>query len=375
MKVLKIPISCLLMVVLVLSGVSVAQTITQVDTIYTRDPAAPDDEEGLLSVHFIDVGGGDAILIDTPSDKKILIDGGWTYTDRGRARPEYEAYLEQYLGDDVVDLIIVSHPDYDHFAGLTDVLRDNVVRQLWYTGYDSQQLSSSWRTFLTRVNAEAGLLFVSPIDDYLGLGSVIRFDDSETYVHSDDVVLTIINARQWVHTRAYDRGRTLRENQRRNSSSLVVRLDYGDTSFLFAGDTNGRPNGSQDVNACDDQELFMVRNNANPNNPLDGLLDCTVLEVPHHGSDGSSSLRFLEAVAPEWAVISAGVYHEHPDATVLDRLRRQEVGLDNAHILPTDAGEADGVPSTEADLGDDCYQFLVDPIGIVGIETWNVQLD
>ncbi|MCP4263689.1 MAG: MBL fold metallo-hydrolase [Planctomycetes bacterium] len=306
MKTHKFLISCLLMVVLYLIGMSVAQTITQVNTIYTRpDTTGIVNEQDLLSVHFIDVGGGDAILIDTPSDKKILIDGGWAYVDRGRARLEYEAYLEQYLGDDVVDLIIISHPDYDHFAGLSNVLRDNVVRQLWYSGYDSQQLSSSWRTFLNRVDTEDEVLFVSPIEDYFGLGSTIRFDDSETYDQSDDIVLTIINVRQWVHTTAYGSSRILRESQRRNSSSLVVRLDYGDTSFFFAGDTNGRSNGSQNVNACDDQELFMVRNNGNPNNPLHGLLDCTVLKVPHHGSDGSSSLRFLEAVAPEWAVISA----------------------------------------------------------------------
>jgi len=375
MKARRFLTTCVLMVVLCLSGVSIAQTITRVNTIYTRPGTGTIDEQVLLKVHFIDVGGGDAVLIDTPSEKKILIDGGWNYLDRGRAREEYEAYLELYLGDDVVDLIIISHPDYDHFAGLANVLDTQIVRQVWYTGYDSPQLSSSWRNFLNTLDDEDGLLFVSPIEDYLGLGSVIRFDDSETYTESDDVVLTVVNARQWLPARSYASNRALRESQRRNSSSLVVRLDYGSTSFLFAGDTNGRENGSQNVNECDDQEQFMVRNNNNPNNPLHGMINCTVLKVPHHGSDASSSLPFLEAITPVWAVISAGVYHDHPDTTVLDRLRHQNIGLDDAHILRTDDGEDNDATSTEANLGDDCYKFLVYPTGIVRIEKWNVRVD
>jgi beta-lactamase superfamily II metal-dependent hydrolase len=346
-----------------------------VETIYPLGDTNTINERDLLKVHFIDVGGGDAILIDTPSEKKILIDGGWNYTERGRASDEYEAYLEEYLGNDEVDLVIISHPDYDHFAGLMDVLDTHRVGQVWYTGYESNRLSNSWRTFLNSLETSDELLFISPIEDYLGLGSAIRFDDSDTYEASDDVVITLINAKQWLPTRAYGSDRSLQESQRRNSSSLVVRLDYGETSFLFTGDTNGRQNGTQDVNECDDQELFMVRNNDNPDNPLHGMLDCTVLKVPHHGSDGSSSLRFLRAITPTWAVISAGIPHDHPDATVLDRLRHESVGLDDEHILRTDDGEDNDNTATEANLGDDCYKFIVDPNRIVRIEKWNVEVD
>lgn len=369
---MKRAICLLLLLVMGLAG-PVFGAVKFEDTVYARSTPAAEDEP-VLTVHFIDVGGGDAILIDTPSHKKILIDGGWTWGDRGIVPEEYAEYLEEFLGDDVVDLIIVSHPDCDHFLGLTDVLDRYVVRQIWYTGYDSEELSTSWRNFMDKAGEEEGLLFVSPICNYFGLGSEIRFDDSETYTCADDVVLTLINATQWLSDEAYgDTHRKLKEDQRRNSSSLVVRLDYGPTSFLFTGDTNGRNKKSSVVNECDDQELFMVRNNENPQNPLYGRLACTVLKVPHHGSNGSSSLRFLKSAGPDWAVISAGVHHGHPTDGALERLKHPDVGLDDAHILRTDEGEDNDHEASHGNIGDDCYRFVVDLSGIAKIEKWNVK--
>ncbi len=363
--------------VLCLSGFSLADSITRTNTIFSRPDANSIDPQNLLTVHFIDVGGGDAILIDTPSDKKILIDGGWTYADRGLAKKEYSAYIERFLGDNVIDLAIISHPDYDHFAGLLDILDTHTIRQIWYTGYDSDNLSNSnsWNTLVGKIKAKEDLLYISPIGSFLGLGSIVRFDDSETDTSSDDVVLTIINSKRWLSSNAYGSGRHLSESKRRNSSSLVVRLDYGNTSFLFTGDTNGRNKDSMNQNDCDDQELFMVTNNNTPNSPLYNKLDCTVLKVPHHGSNGSSSLAFLKAAKPKWAVISAGVYHDHPDPNTINRLKDTEVGLDDMHILRTDDGEDNNIPASEANLGDDCLQFLVDPNGIVKIENWKVYVN
>lgn len=136
-----------------LSGISFADTVTRENTIYSRDNAVSADEDALLTVHFIDVGGGDAIMINTPSDKKILIDGGWNWRDRGKAKKEYLAYLDRFLEDDIVDLIIITHPDYDHFAGLDDVLGEpRTVRQIWYNGYDSEELSNSWNNLDTKID-------------------------------------------------------------------------------------------------------------------------------------------------------------------------------------------------------------------------------
>lgn len=355
--------------------VSMADSIELTKTLFERTEGSTLDESQMLTVHFIDVGGGDAILIDTPSDKKILIDGGWTWGDRGLASPEYKYYLERFLADDVVDLAVITHPDYDHFAGLSDVLSTYVVRQVWYNGYDSEELSTSWRNLITKIKETEGLLFLSPLEEFMGLGSKIRIDDSETYLATDDVVLTLVNAQREIPPQAYGSGRSMNEAQRRNSSSMVLRLDYGGTSFLLTGDTNGRKKQSTNVNECDDQELFMVQNHENSENPLHNSLDCDVLKVGHHGSDGSSSLRFLKAASPEWAVVCAGVPHGHPHSPVITRLKGQYVALDNNHILRTDDGEDNQSSASQSNLGDDCYQFFIDPSGIVRIEKWNIKVD
>ena len=102
------------------------------------------------------------------------------------------------------------------------------------------------------------------------------------------------------------------------------------------------------------------------------LLDVDVLKVAHHGSDGSSSLSFLQTVSPIWAVIPAGTPHGHPHSKALDRLRHHSVDVDADRILRTDDG--DSTPANERNLGDDTFVFRLDPKGIVRVEMWNIKL-
>jgi len=353
------------------AAAAAATTVALESTIWSHaNPANLSDDE-LLQVHFIDVGGGDGIIVMTPAGKTILIDGGFTWSDRGRTRPEYQAYLDHFLEDAPIDLIIISHPDYDHFGGLDDVVENRTVRQIWYNGYDSPELSQSW-SYLEADIEDDDAAFLSPLGAFFELGTVVRFDDMETDDGADDVVLTLVNSQQWITRHAYGSGRTMNEAKRRNSSSIVVRMDYGDASFLFTGDTNGRAK-NDDEDECDDQEMFMVDNHNNTDHPLHGSLDVDVLKVAHHGSNGSSNLCFLEAASPTWAVVPAGHPHGHPDQGVIDRLQHANVGLDGAHILRTDDGDSGG--ANEANLGDDCYIFYCSPDGVMKIEKWEVTID
>lgn len=88
MKTHKLLNALAVLVVLCLCRFSLADSLTQTNTVYSRTDADSVDERHLLSVHFVDVGGGDAIIIDTPSGKKILIDGGWSWADRAAAQKE-----------------------------------------------------------------------------------------------------------------------------------------------------------------------------------------------------------------------------------------------------------------------------------------------
>ena len=357
---------------LLVSEHAYAATIELVNAVYSRPGNSSVPQNTMLKVHFVDVGGGDAILIETPSAKKILIDGGYTYNERSLASKEYAAYIQHYVGNDVIDLIVISHPDYDHFAGLVDVIENYKVLQVWASGYDSDELSETWRQFRKSLIVKCKALFLSPLEDFLAPGSRILFDNAGTSAANDDTIITIVNTRKSLPEEAYGNPRRkLNEPQRRNSSSVILRLDHGDTSFLFTGDVNGRKKKSP-ADEHDDQEKFMVDGHLDHNNPLYGLLNVDVLKVPHHGSDGSSSLPFLKAVSPTWAVIPAGVAHGHPHQGVLNRLGAEGLGLSERRILRTDADD-DGKAS-ELNLGDDTFVFWMDPKGIVKIEQWDIKL-
>ena len=194
-------ISAVLLVLIAFSAH--AAEVTLVDTVFQRTGPQPGSDAKLLTIHFIDVGGGDAILIDTPTDKKILIDGGYSWGERGKAKKEYLAYLDKFLEDDVIDLIVITHPDYDHFGGLEGLLDDRVVRQVWASGYDSDELSNAWNRLHKKLEDDKDTLFVSPLGRFFGLGSVVRFDNAGTHHKADDTTLTLINTKQWLPPIAY----------------------------------------------------------------------------------------------------------------------------------------------------------------------------
>lgn len=148
--------------------------------------------------------------------------------------------------------MIISHPDYDHIAGLEEVLRKSTVRQLWYSGYDSSELSAAWNKLEEQIAREPGLRYLSPLEDYLDIGSRVRLDILGTFKKGDDVVLTLINTKKEMERKAYGSGRSMDEGQRRNSSSIVVKLEFGTTSFLFTGDTNGEHRDTDSLTECDD---------------------------------------------------------------------------------------------------------------------------
>jgi beta-lactamase superfamily II metal-dependent hydrolase len=325
----------------------------------------------ILKVHFIDVGGGDGIIIETPTGKKILIDGGYTWSERNLAEPEYMTYIREVVGSDRIDLMVISHPDYDHFAGLAKVHKGWDVSQAWFSGYDSAELSGAWREFDSALKADPDLIYLSPLGNYMGLGTVLRFDDASTSDTADDTVITLVNSQEKLPDLAYgSQSRKLNEAQMRNSTSIILRLDFGVTSFLFTGDVNGRGKWGP-VSSHDDQEKFMVDNNDNPHSPLYQVLDTDVLKVAHHGSDGSSSLKFLESASPLWAVLLAGNPHQHPDEPVIERLLSPSVGLQLGRILRTDSNDTGR--TSEENLGDDTFVFVVDTDGIVAIEKWNIR--
>lgn len=236
-----------------------------------------------LHVFFLDVGQGDAILIRTPSHHHILIDGG----------PSPEAITNE-LGerlpfwDKTLDLVILTHPDYDHLAGLVEVLRRYEVKQVMEPGIDCD--SPTYQEWLKLIEEKGIKRTIARAGQRIELGAGIWLD----ILHPPADLLQGTDSDT-------------------DNNGVVLRLVYGEVSFLFTADI------------YQEGEQCLLRHGVK--------LESTVLKVAHHGSDTSSSPSFLNAVNPQLAVISVGEdnpYHL-PDEEVRDRLE-QSLGQDRVYL-------------------------------------------
>jgi competence protein ComEC len=223
-----------------------------------------------LTVSFLAVGQGDAALIESPTGRRMLVDGG---RDRAVLR-ELPKVMPWW--DRTIDVVVATHPDADHVGGLFDVLERYRVSYILEPGvrHDTPQAES----LLTAVSREVG----SGAERVLARrGQVID-----------------LGAGAYAHILFPDRDVSGLET---NTASIVMRVVYGDTSFLLSGD-------SPIV-----IEEYLVA--------LDGKgLKSTVLKAGHHGSRTSTSPLFVGYVSPEWGVFSRGCENEygHPHQEVVD---------------------------------------------------------
>ena len=215
-----------------------------------------------LIVKFLDVGQGDAALIEFPNGKTMLID---TPTDE--ASTVTSALTRD--GRKSIDWLIATHPDADHIGGLEGVIGAAEVGSIWASEANSS--TQTYTDFLTAV-ANKGLS-IEPA--YAGR----RIATGENYA------IDILWPRQGA---AYSE---------KNTYSTVIKVTYGDTSFLFTGDA---PVEAQDQS-------------------IDGHVD--VLKVSHHGSASGLSSSLASKLSPSIAVLSYGNNsYGHPTQVVLDAL-------------------------------------------------------
>jgi beta-lactamase superfamily II metal-dependent hydrolase len=219
-------------------------------------------DAGEITVHFIDVGQGDAILIDSGMTE-ILIDGG----DKSSGIADY---LTDYV-DGNLEVIVATHAHADHIGGLIYVLRSFDVGQIWYDGYEAS--SQTFKDFISASEAEGAEIRIAKRGDMISTGklSLIVLHPDTT---SDDL----------------------------NNNSIVLSFNYGTVGFLFAGDAER------------EAEASMLLSSPVP--------DIEILKVGHHGSRTASSAEFLSALTPEVAIYMAktGNSYGHPHQETLDAL-------------------------------------------------------
>jgi competence protein ComEC len=232
---------------------------------------------GVMRVSFIDVGQGDAILAELPEGKAILVDAG----PRSRQFDAGETIVTPFLkrrGVTSIDLLVLSHGHNDHAGGVASVLRNFPVRRVASLGGLPGDLVRT---------RSAGT-------------SLVQWSDS---IHAGTTLSEFANARCYV-LYPLDRQMHTDADTASDNRCIVLKLQYGEVSFLFTGDA--------DASA----EVEMVTT-------YGSFLHATLLKAGHHGSSTSSTPLFLRTVKPAAVVISVGRNNKfrHPSPLVVGRLR------------------------------------------------------
>lgn len=234
--------------------------------------------ENEFRVSFLNVGQGDASLIQTIDGKNILIDGG----------PDdsvvYQLSQELSWLDRTIDLMILTHPHADHINGLNEVLDRYDVKKILYTGaVHTSPTYINWLKLVKEKNIP-----------------IVIIDKPQKIKLDEDCFIDILYpTTSFLHE----------EVSNLNNTSIVFKLTYKKKKFLFTGDI--------------EEEI--------ESDLLDNKIDLSadILKIAHHGSDTSTILDFLKAVNPSIAVIQVGEDNKfnHPSIRVINRLERAGVDV------------------------------------------------
>lgn len=226
-----------------------------------------------FSVHFIDVGQGDCILVKT-SNGNMLIDSG---------EAEYETTVLEYLKNhkvDTLDYVVATHPHSDHIGSLGGVIDKMTVKSIIMPRLSKENTPTTRcyeKLLVSAKNSGAKIIAATPGKDYT-LG---------------DADFTVLSPAQ--------------QDKEQNNMSVVIKLEYQTKSFLFMGDAEKQI------------EKQLIEKQFD--------LKADVIKLGHHGSTTSNGSKFLDEVAPEYAVIMCGFNNKynHPGQKTLDLLKEKNI--------------------------------------------------
>lgn len=248
---------------------------------------APNGEaiEALLKVHYIDVGQGDATLLEFDGHAILIDAGNWKST-------EAVDYLKE-IGIADIDIAVGTHPDADHIGQLAQVIGEFNVEEVWLPGNPST--SNTYLNVLQTIEASGTDYYEPRAGEVFDVGKM-RIDVLYPKELTGDA----------------------------NAESVSIKLTYGDIRFVFTGDAGVK------------EESLMIGSGAD--------LKAEILHLGHHGSNTSTSSAFLEAVAPEIAIYSAGADNSygHPHAEVIAAVENAGAAVYGTDVNGTIIVETDG---------------------------------
>ncbi len=298
-----------------------------------------------LKVHFLDIGQGDAIYIETPNRNSMLIDSG----------PQNEKVISEIqstknIFDRRVDVLVATHADSDHIGSMKKVMQKFTHKIFAYSGLTSKtQIFEDLMSELSKKNSKifltAGMSIV--LDSEKDIRFEVLFPDFE--FHISEYLICKNNENKKITSEKTTPNKNAsktaipKKTQIRNSdnclkklstetnlNSVVGKLSFGDTSFMLTGDapievekfivkkySNANTAYSNNKNINQNEDENIIQNMHRSVN-----LQSDILKLGHHGSKTSTSMEFLETLKPSYAIVSSGKNNRygHPNKSVLDSI-------------------------------------------------------
>lgn len=338
------PIALLIVLVIVIAGFSIwyfgiekhtfKDLVTLVSSRFTVGDNNNENEnintfenlsETRLTVHIIDVGQGDSILITFPDNKEMLIDCG-NYNNYSTIKEGTLNYLREYVTDGQIDYLMLTHCDSDHVYFLDEVLDEYDVDNIYIPNVLAVPENEEKADVVNSLNEDKLNMFTDEdtvstacyADFFIAALSEenanIYLNQGEFSIEGNDYSLSFYayNAQEWGET-------DLSSSEEKNAICPIGILQYQGINVVLTGDSN-------EIN----EPYFMEK--------VGTSIDCDVLKVAHHGSETSSTEDFLDFIDPEYAVISCnkeGNDFNHPRAETLKRLTDRDMTVYRTDINGT----------------------------------------
>ncbi len=279
--------------------------------------------DGELSIHMLDVGQGDCLLILFPDGKDMIIDCA-NYNNTKDIKTETLNYLDRYVTDRELDYMMLTHCDSDHVYFMDEVIDRYQIKNIYMPNVLAEPDSETWKAEVAKLDDELLARFTDP--DTISSACYAEFfcaaltePDCNVVLNVDDNENTnniVIDGEGYSFTfycptKEYYRTTNLNNAEKKNAISPIGVLEYKEFRIVFTGDSN-------ELN----EPTFVRR--------IGGKLDCDLLKVGHHGSETSSTEEFLDAITCEYAIISCNAYgnkFDHPRQATLDRLIARKTAI------------------------------------------------